>query len=51
MFDLLPSEIENILNFYDYKDDPLSFYELRYINKQFKKFVLSKTRSVSTHTI
>lgn len=44
MFDLLPSEvIENILNFYDYKNDPLSFYELRYVNKQFNKFILSKT--------
>lgn len=45
MFDLLPTEVtENILNFYDYKDDPLSFYELRYVNKQFKNYVLSKTR-------
>ena len=33
MIDLLPKEIvENILNQFDYDNDPFKYYDLRYVN-------------------
>lgn len=45
MIDLLPKEIvENILNQFNYDNDPFKYYDLRYVNSLFNQIVMSKTR-------
>jgi len=43
MLDLLPIEVlQVILDNYDYSDDPLSYYALRHVNKNFNEIIMSK---------
>ena len=43
MLDLLPIEVlQVIVDNYDYSNDPLSYYGLRYVNKAFNEIIMSK---------
>ena len=43
MLDLLPNDVlQMIVDHYDYSDDPLSYYELRFVNKTFHEIITSK---------
>jgi hypothetical protein len=43
MLDLLPIEVLHVIvDNYDYSNDPLSYYGLRYVNKAFNEIIMSK---------
>ena len=48
MLDLLPKDVlQMITEHYDYSDDPLSYYGLRFVNKTFHEIITSKKKNVS----
>jgi len=45
MLDLLPNDVlQMIVDHYDYSDDPLSYYGLRFVNKTFHEIITSKKK-------